>query len=333
MRKPCILVTGGAGYIGSHAVLELQNGHDVVVLDNLSRGHRELVPAGVQLEVADLLDRNRLEALFRSYRFDAVMHFAAFAYVGESMARPAQYFRNNYVGTLNLLEAMRAADVRAMVFSSTCAVYGIPAEVPIGESAPVSPVNPYGESKAAVERLLHWYGIAYGFRSAILRYFNAAGADPAGRAGEMHDPEPHVIPQLLRVASGKTPRFTVLGSDYPTFDSTCVRDYIHVADLADAHVLALRRLLAGEESMMLNLGTGRGCSVRELIQAVERATGKRIAVEEGSRRPGDPPILIADARKAGRVLGWTPQNSSLDNIVASAWAWCHSARARAAAVS
>ncbi|HUN48920.1 MAG TPA: UDP-glucose 4-epimerase GalE, partial [Stellaceae bacterium] len=316
-----ILVTGGAGYIGSHACKALARaGHRPVTYDNLVYGHREAVRWGPLVE-ADLADSDRLADTLQRYDIAAVMHFAAFAYVGESVIKPEAYFQNNVTNSLKLLEAMRAHDVRRIVFSSTCATYGIPEQVPVSESAFQRPVNPYGESKLMVERMLQWYGSAHGFTHATLRYFNAAGADPEGEIGEDHQPETHLIPLVLEAALGNRAQIDVFGTDYQTPDGTAIRDFIHVQDLAEAHVKALDRLLAGGLSLTLNLGTGVGHTVREVIAAAERITGHRIPRREGPRRPGDPPVLVADASRAREVLGWTPGFSDLDTIIRTAWAW------------
>ncbi|HTZ76367.1 MAG TPA: UDP-glucose 4-epimerase GalE [Stellaceae bacterium] len=316
-----ILVTGGAGYIGSHACKALARaGHRPVTYDNLVYGHREAVRWGPLVE-ADLADSECLTDTFQRYDIAAVMHFAAFAYVGESVSKPEAYFHNNVTNSLKLLEAMRAHDVRRIVFSSTCATYGIPEQVPISESTFQRPVNPYGESKLMVERMLQWYGSAHGFTHATLRYFNAAGADPEGEIGEDHQPETHLIPLVLEAALGNRAQIDVFGTDYPTPDGTAIRDFIHVQDLAEAHVKALDRLLSGGLSLTLNLGTGTGHSVREVIAAAERITGHRIPRREGPRRAGDPPVLVADASRAREVLGWTPGLSDLDTIIRTAWAW------------
>jgi UDP-arabinose 4-epimerase len=322
-----VLVTGGAGYIGSHACKSLARaGYRPVAYDSLIRGHREAVRWGPFVD-ADLADFDRLADAFKRFEVAAVMHFAAFAYVGESMTNPELYFRNNGYNSLRLLEAMRAAGVRHIVFSSTVAIYGNPDRVPIPESAPQRPVNPYGESKLMVERMLHWYGAAHGFTYAALRYFNAAGADMDAEIGEDHEPETHLIPLVLQAAMGRRPRIDVLGTDYPTPDGTAIRDYIHVQDLAEAHVKALAHLLRGGGSLELNLGTGVGHSVREVIAAAERVTGRRIPQRETGRRPGDPPVLVAEASRTREVLGWVPTLSALDTILASAWAW-HNRRSR-----
>ncbi|HEX7375511.1 MAG TPA: UDP-glucose 4-epimerase GalE [Pirellulales bacterium] len=315
-----ILVTGGAGYIGSHAARFLdQAGHDVWVYDNLGLGHRAAALAGRLIE-GDLHDQTRLTAALREKAIDAVMHFAAFALVGESVADPAKYYRNNVGGSLSLLEAMRAAGVAKIVFSSTTATYGAPQNMPISEDEPQQPINPYGFTKLAIERALEDYAHAYGFAYAALRYFNAAGANPHGDLGEDHSPESHLIPIVLQVALGQRERITLFGDDYPTPDGTCIRDYVHVDDLASAHALALERLTPGE-GLKLNLGTGHGQSVREVIDACRRVTGRDIPEEIGPRRPGDPPELVADARRARQVLGWTPKFVELDAIVATAWRW------------
>ncbi len=316
-----ILVTGGAGYIGSHAAKALARaGYEPVTYDNLGRGHRAAVRWGPLVE-GDLADRALLVDALRRHKVAAVMHFAAFAYVGESVSEPELYFRNNVANSLTLLEAMGEAGVRHMVFSSTCATYGLPDKMPIAEDAPQRPVNPYGESKLMIERMLHWLGPARGLTHAALRYFNAAGADPEGEIGEDHDPETHLIPLVLLTAQGRRAAIDIYGTDYPTQDGSAIRDYIHVQDLADAHVLALAHLLKGGGSLALNLGTGEGHSVRAVIDAAERVTGRTIARRETARRPGDPPTLVADARKAKATLGWTPRLSGLDDIIASAWAW------------
>lgn len=316
-----ILVTGGAGYVGSHACKALAAaGYRPVVYDSLTRGRRGAVKWGPLVE-GDLHDRDQLIATMRGHRVAAVMHFAAFAYVGESVTAPGLYYRNNVVGTLSLLEAMRTAGVATIVFSSTCAVYGIPGEVPIRETTAKAPLNPYGETKLAIERALYWHGTAHGLRYAALRYFNAAGADPDGDIGEDHDPETHLIPLVLRAALGTGEALQVFGTDYPTRDGTAIRDYVHVTDLADAHVRALRRLAEGAASMELNLGTGSGHSVREVVAAVERILGRNVPRREAPRRPGDPPELVADATLARECLDWRPEYSDLDTIVRTALAW------------
>jgi UDP-arabinose 4-epimerase len=323
-----ILVTGGAGYVGSHACKALARaGYRPVAYDSLIRGHREAVRWGPLVQ-ADLADAKRLTDTIKRFEVAAVLHFAAFAYVGESVEEPGLYFRNNVANTLTLLEAMRTSAVRHIVFSSTCATYGVPERVPITESAPQRPVNPYGESKLMVERMLHWYGAAHGFTHAALRYFNAAGADPEGEIGEDHEPETHLIPLVLQAAMGQRARIDVLGTDYPTPDGTAIRDYIHVQDLADAHVRAVQLLLRGGLSITVNLGTGAGHSVREVIAAAERVTGRRVPRREAPRRFGDPPVLVADPSRARELLGWRATHSDLDTILKTAWAW-HSREAQA----
>ena len=316
-----VLVTGGAGYVGSHACKALARaGFTPVAYDNLSRGRRRLARFG-PLEVGDIRDRGRLDAALRRHRVEAVMHFAAYAYVGESVAAPALYYQNNLAGTLDLLEAMRARDIGLLVFSSTCATYGVPARTPITEDAEQRPINPYGMSKLAVERVLADFGAAYGLRSVALRYFNAAGADPDAEIGEDHDPEPHLVPRVLMAAAGTLPEVEVFGTDYPTPDGTCVRDYVHVSDLGEGHVQALEYLRGGGASVALNLGTGRGHSVREVIAAAERVTGRRVPVRQAPRRPGDPPVLVADPSRARALLGFAPRHAGIEDIVASAWRW------------
>jgi UDP-glucose 4-epimerase len=315
-----ILVTGGAGYIGSHAVRLLERaGHDVWVYDNLSLGHRAAVPEGRLIE-GELMDRPRLIDTLRGKRIEGVMHFAAFAAVGESVLDPAKYYQNNVVASLNLLEAMRASGVKRIVFSSTTATYGTPENIPITEEEPQRPINPYGFAKLVVERALADYAAAYGLGYAALRYFNAAGASADGDLGEDHDPETHLIPIVLDVALGKRPHVTIFGDDYPTPDGTCIRDYIHVDDLADAHLRALERVRPGE-FQAYNLGTGRGYSVREVLDVAGRVTGRPIPLYEAPRRPGDPPELVASAARAQRELGWQPRHTTLETILESAWRW------------
>jgi UDP-glucose-4-epimerase GalE len=314
-----ILVLGGAGYIGSHAARALRrSGYEVVLYDNLSTGFRRLAQ-GFELVEGDIADEARLRPLLA--RVDAVMHFAAHAYVGESVENPRKYFQNNVVGALSLLNSALAAGIRRFVFSSTCAVYGIPERIPITEQTAREPVNPYGASKLFFENALAAYGRAYGLRSVSLRYFNAAGADESGEIGELHDPETHLIPLALVASTTNGPELQIYGSDYPTPDGTCVRDYVHVNDLADAHVRALQYLERnGVDSLATNLGTGRGHSVLEIIQAAENATGRPVRRKIGPRRPGDPPVLVADPAKAQSVLGWTAKRNLAD-IVSSAWTW------------
>jgi UDP-glucose-4-epimerase GalE len=315
-----ILVTGGAGYIGSHAVrLFLERGHDVWVYDNLSVGHRGAVPTG-RLTVGDLAEVARLDHALIDRRIEAVVHFAAFAYVGESVREPGKYYQNNLVNTLQLMECLRRNGVGRLVFSSTCATYGVPERVPITEEEKQQPINPYGRGKLAVEWALADYCRAYGWGYAALRYFNAAGASPRGDIGEDHKPETHLIPLVLQAVLGLVPHVEIFGTDYPTPDGTCIRDYIHVDDLAEAHLLALERLEPGRE-MKYNLGIGRGYSVREVIHVVEQVTGKRVPVQAGPRRAGDPPVLVAAADKARRELGWTPRYGELGPIIETAWNW------------
>ena len=320
-----VLVIGGAGYIGSHTARVLRRrGHDVIIYDNLSTGYNFLAH-GFELVVGDVADLGKLRPLMN--RVDAVMHFAAFAYVGESVTNPRKYFQNNVEGGLALLNTAVDAGVLQFVFSSTCAVYGIPQKVPITEDEPRKPINPYGVSKLFLEHALEAYGRAYGIRFAALRYFNAAGADKSGEIGELHDPETHLIPLAVAATRDEGSPLQVFGRDYPTPDGTCIRDYIHVNDLAEAHALALGRLAAAEESFDANLGTGRGCSVLEIIQAVERVTGKQVRRVDGPRRAGDPPALVADPSRAEHLLKWKATHS-LDDIVSTAWKWIENAPVR-----
>lgn len=324
------LVVGGAGYVGSHMVKHLfERGHEVTVLDNYSRGHRDALQAARPLE-ADLLDSPAVERAFDGAAYDAVMHFAAYAYVGESVSKPAEYYRNNVAGTLNLLAAMNRAGVKRLVFSSTCATYGNPVQVPMGESHPQEPINPYGASKLMVERVLRDYAAAYGLSSVALRYFNAAGSDPNGRIGERHEPETHLVPLALlearRVLDGGDPERTALqvfGDDYETPDGTCIRDYVHVDDLASAHLAAAERMVGSTFTGFnaYNLGIGKGFSVLEVIESCRRVTGAEIQYRKAPRRAGDPPRLVADSRAAQRDLGWQPRYTELDPIVATAWRW------------
>jgi UDP-glucose 4-epimerase len=311
-----ILVVGGAGYIGSICSEVLLNeGYDVVILDNLTEGHRGAVDSRARFIEGDLADRPAVDAAISNSRPDAVMHFAASALVGESMQNPSKYFRNNIAHGLNLLDAMVAADVKRMVFSSTCAIFGPPDRLPLDENLPTRPINPYGESKLAFERILRWYDEIHGVTSVSLRYFNAAGA--SARFGEDHRCETHLIPNVLKVALGQKPCVEVYGADYETPDGTCIRDYIHILDLAKAHILALD----SPKSEFYNLGTGGGASVREVIEVARKVTGRNIDMVEKSRRPGDPPRLIAASEKIKRELGWKPQFQSLDAIIESAWKW------------
>ncbi|MEI6063004.1 MAG: UDP-glucose 4-epimerase GalE [Pseudanabaena sp. ELA748] len=323
MTKQTILVTGGAGYIGSHAVKALQqDNYEVLILDNLVYGHQDIAETlGAELIIGDTNDRALLDKLFSDRQITAVMHFAAYAYVGESVTNPAKYYRNNVVGTLTLLEAMIAANIKSFVFSSTCASYGVPEQIPITEDHPQRPINSYGASKLMVERILQDFDIAYGLKSVIFRYFNASGADPDGAIGEDHDPETHLIPLILQAALGKRDAITVYGSDYPTDDGTCIRDYIHVSDLAAAHVLGLQYLLDGHQSEIFNLGNGNGFSVKEVIDAAQQVTGKPINVVMGDRRAGDPPALVGSSAKARKVLNWQPQYADINLILQHAWQW------------
>jgi UDP-glucose 4-epimerase len=322
--KSTILVTGGAGYIGSHAVLALKNaGYNVIILDNLSYGHREIVEEVLQVEliVGDTSDRTLVDQLFTTHNIAAVMHFAAYIAVGESVTDPGKYYRNNVTGTLTLLEAMVAASIKKFVFSSTCALYGIPKTVPLVEDHPQDPISPYATSKWMVERILSDFDQAYNLKSVCFRYFNAAGADPTGLLGEDHEPETHLIPLVLLAALGKQESISIFGTDYPTRDGTCLRDYIHVNDLAQAHVLGLEYLLKGEKSNVFNLGNGSGFSVREVIESAKEVTGKDIKIVERDRRPGDPPVLVGSSDKAKSVLGWNPQYPDIKDILAHAWQW------------
>ena len=322
-----VLIVGGAGYIGSQTAKTVAAaGMDPIVFDNLVYGHEWAVKWG-PLVRGDLADRALLVDVMKRHQVDAVIHFAAYAYVGESVTNPRKYFGNNVVGTLNLLDAMLDAGVRDVVFSSTCATYGEPVKVPISEDHPQNPVNPYGETKLAVEKMLHWYGQAYGLRYAALRYFNAAGADPDGEVGEVHDPETHLIPLAIEAAVGAG-ELKIFGTDYPTPDGTAIRDYIHVADLADAHVRALAKLREGSAALKLNLGTGQGHSVRAVVASVGKVTGRPVRSLEVGRRAGDPPALVADARLAGELLGWKPRYADLDTVVEHAVRWrAHGKRA------
>jgi UDP-glucose 4-epimerase len=317
-----ILVTGGAGYIGSVMTdVLISRGHDVTVFDNLSRGHRDAVSARASLVEGDLVDTPLVLRTLKSGGIDAVVHMAGDALVGESMENPARYYRNNLSAGISLLEAMRDAGVKPIVFSSTCAVYGVPERTPLDEGMPTRPINPYGESKRAFEHALGWFQRAHGLKVVALRYFNAAGA--GDRSGERHDPETHLIPIVLDVAAGTRTSVTVFGDDYPTRDGTCVRDYIHVLDLADAHLLALDFLRSNDPRMEIyNLGCGgEGHTIREVIECAERVTGTRIATEIGPRRAGDPPVLVASSDKARRELGWKPTRERLNVIIESAWKW------------
>ncbi|HSX88755.1 MAG TPA: UDP-glucose 4-epimerase GalE [Pseudomonas sp.] len=316
-----VLVVGGAGYIGSHMVKHLLGaGHEVVVADNFSSGHRAAL-LGCPLAELDIADATALDALFANQRFDVVFHFASFIQVGESVIEPGKYYANNLAATLTLLQAMVRAQIKHFIFSSTAAVYGDPAYAPIDEEHPKAAINPYGRSKWMVEQMLEDFDHAYGLKSVRLRYFNAAGADPDGQLGERHEPETHLIPLILQAAAGRRPTITVFGRDYDTPDGTCIRDYIHVADLAQAHALALDYLIEGGPSTAFNLGNGQGFSVQEVIDAARRVTDRAIAISEAPRRAGDPPRLVADASRARAMLGWQPRFAALEQIIAHAWAW------------
>jgi UDP-glucose 4-epimerase len=316
-----VLVVGGAGYIGSHMVKLLHaRGHSVVTLDDLSTGYRDAVVRG-EFVSGSIADRTALAALFHSRRFDAVMHFASFIQVGESVAEPAKYYANNFSNTLNLLDAMVAAGVKRFIFSSTAAIFGEPVTPLIAEDHPQHPLNPYGRSKWMVEQALADYDRAYGLKSACLRYFNAAGADPGGELGERHEPETHLIPLVLQAAAGRRSHIGIFGDDYSTPDGTCIRDYIHIGDLCEAHLLALDRLMAEDRNLAFNLGNGTGFSVREVIEAARRVTGRPIAERVSPRRAGDPARLVADSARARAELGWKPRYADLETIVAHAWSW------------
>jgi len=317
-----VLVVGGAGYIGSHCVRQLAAaGHRPVVLDNLVYGHRGAVVPGVSYHKGELGDEAVVGALLKSEQIELVMHFAAFCYVGESVTDPIKYYLNNSAATFHLLKAMLASGVKRFVFSSTCATYGVPATLPIVETLPQAPINPYGQTKLDVENLLKALSVSHGLSFAAFRYFNAAGASEDGSIGEDHDPETHLIPVAVDVAVGRRPSLQLFGTDYPTPDGTCLRDYVHVDDLSRAHIAAFERLATPGTGLFYNLGTGRPSSNREVISAVERATGKKVKVIESPRRPGDPPALYADSSKAQRELGWKIKFPDIDSIVATAWNW------------
>lgn len=320
MKQEKILVTGGAGYIGSHVNKLLnQRGYETVVFDNLVYGHPQAVKWGL-LETGDLADVRRLEEIFNKYKITAVFHFAAYAYVGESVTDPSKYYNNNVINTLHLLDVMAKYDVKDIVFSSTCATYGVQERMPITEEMDQKPINPYGASKLMIERILADYGNAYGFHYCCLRYFNAAGADPEGEIGESHMPETHIIPLVLATAAGDRENIRIFGSDYPTRDGSCIRDYIHVSDLADAHLRALDYVRGGG-SICVNLGNGRGTSVLELIKAAEKVTGRKIPAKMDGRRAGDPPVLTGNSEKAEKILGWKPQYGDIEVILQHAWNW------------
>ncbi len=316
-----ILVTGGAGYIGSHANKELTlAGYETIVLDNMSYGHEDFLKWGVY-ENVDLGDLDSLRKVFQKYKIEAVMHFAAFTYVGESVEDPQKYYLNNLKNTLNLLQVMNEFKIKKIIFSSTCATYGNPQEIPITETHPQDPISPYGKAKLMVEQVLSDYSSAYGLRYVSLRYFNAAGADPDGDVGERHNPETHLIPLILDAAAGKREDIKIFGTDYPTNDGTCIRDYIHVTDLADAHIKALKYLENGGMSEFFNLGNGNGFSVEEVIEEARKVTDKEIKATEADRRPGDPPVLVGSSKKARKILKWQPKYDNLTEIIKTAWEW------------
>lgn len=317
-----ILVTGGAGYIGSHTVKELRRqGHDVIVLDNLSRGHQGAVPQDVHLIIEDIHHIDAVRTILENEHIEGVLHFAAHSQVGESMENPAMYYDNNVVGSYSLMEAVRQAGVKYMVFSSTAAVYGEPKQTPITEDMPYCPTNVYGQTKLMIEDMLAQFSRAYGLRYVALRYFNAAGAAHDGTIGEDHTPETHLIPLIIQAALGQRKSIKIFGTDYPTADGTCIRDYVHVTDLADAHCRALQYLVDGGSSQYFNLGSQHGFSVREMIETAKRVTGRDFPVEQAPRRAGDPAVLIADSHKMKEITGWNPQHSSVENIIADAWNW------------
>ena len=319
MKK--ILVTGGAGYVGSHAVRQLvREGYPSLVLDNLTYGHRELAK-NVDLVEGDVENTALLEKIFSDKSIEAVMHFAAYAYVGESVSDPGKYYQNNVVNSLRLLQAMLRAGVNKIIFSSSCATYGNPVQIPMTEDHPQNPISPYGATKLMVERILRDFDAAYGLRFVSFRYFNAAGADPEGDIGEWHDPETHLIPLVLDAAAGKREAVQIYGTNYETPDGTCIRDYIHVTDIAQAHILGLKHLLAGKPSEAFNLGNGNGFSVREVVQTAEKVTGREIKAIETSRRPGDPAVLVGSSDKAQRLLGWRTRFPTLEAIISTAWQW------------
>jgi UDP-glucose 4-epimerase len=323
-EKGKILVTGGAGYIGSHAVLELKRaGYDLVILDNLVYGHRDIVDDVLKVELVegDISNRALLDKLFIQHKFSAVMHFSAYINVGESVTNPAKYYQNNVMSTLVLLEAMVDAGIKNFVFSSTCATYGMPQSMPLKEDHPQNPINPYGMTKLMVEKILADFDIAYDLKSVCFRYFNASGADPSGLLGEDHNPETHLIPLVLFAALGKRESVSIYGTDYETPDGTCIRDYIHVNDLAAAHILGLEYLLKSRKSDAFNLGNGGGFSVREVLDTARKVTGKEILALERDRRAGDPPVLVGSSEKARTILGWNPQYPDLENIISHAWKW------------
>ena len=315
-----ILVTGGAGYIGSHAVRALrEKGHDVVVVDNLVKGHRAAV-GDAKLYVGNIGDESFMDGVFAENKIDGVMHFAAFSLVGESMVQPYEYYNNNVAESMHLFNSMVRNGVKNIVFSSTAATFGEPEQIPISETTPQNPINTYGETKLAMEKMLKWFGVAYGLNSVCLRYFNVAGAHPSGEIGEDHSPETHLIPIVLQVANGKREKLSVFGGDYPTKDGSCIRDYIHVTDLADAHILAMEYMIKNNCSDAFNLGSGGGYSNFEILETAKKVTGRDIPSSVEPRRAGDPPVLIATSEKAERVLGWK-RNYGIEDIIATAWKW------------
>lgn len=321
MKNCTVLVVGGAGYIGTQMVkVLLEAKTEVITLDNLSTGHRELHPGGLFIE-GNLGDATLLDKIFSTHHIDAVMHFAAYSLVGESVVDPLKYYRNNLARTAELLDAMRRHDIKNFIFSSTAAVYGEPTQIPISEDHSCAPTNPYGVTKLAVERMLQDCDTAHNFKFMALRYFNAAGADESGKLGERHEPETHLIPLILKVAAGERERVKIFGTGYATPDGTCIRDYIHVSDLAQAHMLALEALLAGQDSHIYNLGNSKGYSVREVVEVVRKVTGCRIPVVESDPRPGDPAVLVADSTKIRQHLGWHPEIEDLEEIIQTAWNW------------
>jgi UDP-glucose 4-epimerase len=328
MKDFPILITGGAGYIGSHTVRHLVAlGKKVVVLDNLVFGHKNaIVDSSVELVIGNVGDQKLLRELFKKHQFSAVIHFAAYAYVGESVTNPLKYYRNNTAEPIALLEVMQENDCKAFVFSSTCATYGTPVKIPIDESNPQKPINPYGQSKLMVEQILRDCDTAWNLRSACLRYFNASGCSADSKIGEDHDPESHLIPRVLMAITGEIDTLEIYGTDYPTPDGTCIRDYIHVDDLASAHGLALEYILTKDKSIQCNLGTGKGISVKEIIAAAEQVTGKKAPIRYGSRREGDPPQLVSDPSHANKTLGWNARHCDILDIVSSAWAWMNGPR-------
>ena len=317
-----VLVVGGAGYIGSHMVAALmESGTQAIVLDSLVEGHKQAIWPGAKFYEGNMQDTALLDKIFTENAVDSVVHFAAFVVVSESMQNPAKYYENNLVATLNLLQAMLRHNVKKIIFSSTASVYGMAKEMPVTEETPTGPINPYGESKLAVEKVLKWFDVAYGMKHVVFRYFNVAGAHESGKIGEDHHPESHLLPNIIKVAQGKRPAMDLFGDDYPTPDGTCVRDYVHVMDLVDAHILGLKRLDTVGESALYNLGSGGGFSNKELIAEVKRVSGIDFPVNVKERRPGDPPTLVASSDKAKAELGWNPTRTNIENVIKTAWKW------------